>query len=180
MSFGRTGVVIIGGGPAGLAPLLAAHRRGRLAELLEQGVTVVEQSDAVGEGSIGRWCINSDSTGFYLRRLSCGTARQRACGITKSSPYQRVRGGGRRHSAACDRAAEFLALVGQAMNEVIAAAPNGRVLKRTQGNFDPAHRDRLAARLSEMSRPDANEPSIPETSCLPRAPRSRQNGLRVK
>jgi len=25
---------------------------------------VVEQSGAIGEGTIGRWCINSDSTGF--------------------------------------------------------------------------------------------------------------------
>src|SRR6204780_5671078 len=64
LSFGRTGVTIIGGGPAGLAPLLAAHRRGRLADLLKEGVTVVEQSGSVGEGSIGRWGINSDSTGF--------------------------------------------------------------------------------------------------------------------
>ena len=64
LSFGRTGVLIIGGGPAGLAPLLAAHRRGRLADLLEEGVTVVEQSGSVGEGTIGRWYINSDSTAF--------------------------------------------------------------------------------------------------------------------
>src|SRR5271170_2824738 len=72
LSFGRAGVAIIGGGPAGLAPLLAAHRRGRLAELLEQGVTVVEQSSAVGEGSIGRWCINSDSTGFTFADCLAG------------------------------------------------------------------------------------------------------------
>jgi flavin-dependent dehydrogenase len=60
LNIDRTGVVIIGGGPAGLAPLLAAHRSGRLAELLEQGVTVVEQSAALGDGSIGRRCINSN------------------------------------------------------------------------------------------------------------------------
>jgi 2-polyprenyl-6-methoxyphenol hydroxylase-like FAD-dependent oxidoreductase len=64
LSLDRTGVVIVGGGPGGLAPLLAAHRRGRLAELLNEGVTLVEQSGAVGEGTLGRWCINSDSTGF--------------------------------------------------------------------------------------------------------------------
>ncbi len=67
LSFGRTGVVIVGGGPVGLAPLLAAHRGGRLPDPLREGITVVEESDAVGEGSIGRWCINSDSTGFTLQ-----------------------------------------------------------------------------------------------------------------
>src|ERR1700683_4726395 len=72
LSFGRTGVVIIGGGPGGLAPLLAAHRRGRLADLLREGVAVVEQSGAVGEGSIGRWCINSDSTGFTFADCLAG------------------------------------------------------------------------------------------------------------
>ena len=53
LSLDRTGVVIIGGGPAGLAPLLAAHRRGRLAELLKEGVTLVEQQGPYGaEGFI--------------------------------------------------------------------------------------------------------------------------------
>src|SRR6201992_2375160 len=72
LSFGRTGVVIIGGGPGGLAPLLAAHRRGRLAELLEEGVTVVEQSASMGAGSLAQWCINSDSTGFTFADCLAG------------------------------------------------------------------------------------------------------------
>ena len=37
------------------------------------------------------------------------------------------------------RAGEFLGLVGQAMNEVIAASPNGRVLKGYRGSLDAAH-----------------------------------------
>jgi 2-polyprenyl-6-methoxyphenol hydroxylase-like FAD-dependent oxidoreductase len=72
LSLDRTGVVIIGGGPGGLAPLLAAHRHGRLAELLKEGVTLVEQSGSVGEGTLGRWCINSDSTGFTFADCLAG------------------------------------------------------------------------------------------------------------
>ena len=129
MSTDHAAVVIIGGGPAGLAPLLAAHRRGRLAALLEQGVTVVEQSSAVGEGSIGRWCINSDSTGFTFADCLAGPpdgelAPLRSHALTKE--FLEAGHG----TVPLLRAGEFLALVGQAMNEVIAARPNCRVLNR--------------------------------------------------
>ena len=131
LSIDRTAVVIIGGGPAGLAPLLAAHRSGRLAELLEQGVTVVEQSTAVGEGSIGRWSINSDSTGFTFADCLAGPpggelAPLRSHALTKE--FLEAGDG----TVPLRRAGEFLALVGQAMNEVIASQPNSRVLKGCQ------------------------------------------------
>jgi hypothetical protein len=129
LSFRSTGVVIVGGGPGGLAPLLAAHRRGRLADLLKEGVTVVEQAGAVGEGSIGRWSINSDSTGFTFADCLAGPpdgelAALRAHPITKELTEA---GDG---TVPLRRAGEFLALVGRAMNEVIAAAPHGSVLKK--------------------------------------------------
>jgi Pyridine nucleotide-disulphide oxidoreductase len=131
LSFGRTGVTIIGGGPAGLAPLLAAHRRGRLADLLKQGVTVVEQSGSVGEGTIGRWAINSDSTAFTFADCLAGPpdgelAALRNHPLTKE--FVELADG----TVPLRRAGEFLGLVGQAINEVIEASPNGRVLKGYQ------------------------------------------------
>ena len=129
MSIDRTGVVIIGGGPAGLAPLLAAHRRGRLAALLKEGVTVVEQSTAIGSGTIGRWCINSDSTGFTFADCLTGPpeselAALRAHPLTKE--LLKVGNG----TVPLYRAAEFLTLVGQALHKLIANAPASRVLTR--------------------------------------------------
>jgi hypothetical protein len=129
LSLDRKGVVIIGGGPAGLAPLLAAHRRGRLADLLNEGVTVVEESHAVGEGSIGRWCINSDSTGFTFADCLAGPPESELA-VLRSHPITREFlevGDG---TVPLRRAGEFFALVGQAVNEVIADAPNGRVLEK--------------------------------------------------
>ena len=129
LSFGRTGVVIVGGGPAGLAPLLAAHRGGRLSDLLREGVTVAEESDAVGEGSIGRWCINSDSTGFTFADCLTGPSESELANL-RNHPITKEFLAAGDGTVPLRRAGEFLALVGQELNEIIAAAPNGRVLKR--------------------------------------------------
>src|SRR6202522_539916 len=128
LSFGHTGAVIIGGGPAGLAPLPAAHRRGRLADLLREGVTVVEQSASVGDGTIGRWCINSDSTGFTFADCLAGPPDSELAAL-RNHPLTKEFVEAGEGTVPLPRAGEFLGLVGRAMNEVIAASPNGRVLK---------------------------------------------------
>jgi hypothetical protein len=55
------GAIIVGGGPAGLAVLLAASRTGRLARLLEEGLTIVERGPSLGAGALGGWAVTSDS-----------------------------------------------------------------------------------------------------------------------
>jgi hypothetical protein len=55
--------ILVGGGPAGIAVLLSAHRDGVLRELLQQGLLIVERSATLGVGQIGDYVINSDSTG---------------------------------------------------------------------------------------------------------------------
>ena len=35
---------------------------------------MVEQSGSVGDGTLGRWCINSDSTGFTFADCLAGPA----------------------------------------------------------------------------------------------------------
>ena len=128
LSFERTGVVIIGGGPGGIAPLLAAHRGGRLSEVLNHGVTVVEQSAAVGEGSIGRWCINSDSTGFSFADCLAGPADGELAALRNHPLTREIHAVGE-GTVPLQRAGEFLALVGHEINNVVAAAPKGCVLK---------------------------------------------------
>jgi hypothetical protein len=92
-------------------------------------VTVVEQSSAVGEGSIGRWCINSDSTGFTFADCLAGPPDSELAAL-RNHPLTKefVQAGD--GTMPLRRAAEFLGLIGRAMNEVIAASPNGQVLKR--------------------------------------------------
>jgi hypothetical protein len=125
----RTAVCIIGGGPGGIAPLLAAHRRGQLASLLKEGVTIVEQSDAVGEGTLGRWGINSDSTGFTFADCLAGPPDSELAPL-RNHPLTRELLEVGNGTVPLRRAGEFLALVGQAIHQLIAASPNGRVLKR--------------------------------------------------
>jgi hypothetical protein len=129
LSFDRTGVAIIGGGPGGLAPLLAAHRGGRLADLLKEGVTVVEQSSSVGAGNLGRWCINSDSTGFTFADCLAGPPDSELAAL-RSHPITKEFVEAGNGTVPLRRAGEFLALVGRTMNQVIVASPNGRVFKR--------------------------------------------------
>ncbi len=148
MSIDRIGLAIIGGGPAGLAPLLAAHRHGRLATILNEGVSIIERSDAIGEGSIGHWCINSDSTGFTFADCLAGPpgselAALRDHHLTKE--FLEIGEG----TVPLRRAAQFLALVGRGMNDLIAASPKGLILtgskavstRRTAGGWLTLVRD---------------------------------------
>ena len=89
---------------------------------------MVEQSGSVGDGTIGHWCINSDSTAFTFADCLAGSpdselAELRNHPLTKE--FVELGEG----TVPLPRAGEFLGLVGQAMHEVIAASPKSRVLK---------------------------------------------------
>lgn len=62
MTIRHHGTVIVGGGPAGLAPLVSASRDGRLDALLARDVAVIERGPTLGAGRLGGYAINSDST----------------------------------------------------------------------------------------------------------------------
>jgi dTDP-4-amino-4,6-dideoxygalactose transaminase len=54
--------VVIGGGPAGVAMLIAASKQGKLRALAEAGLAVVERGAALGAGQLPSYAITSDST----------------------------------------------------------------------------------------------------------------------
>lgn len=56
-------LAIVGGGPGGIAPLLAAHRAGRLDALLDGDVALIDQTSDLGSGTIRNYAINSDRIG---------------------------------------------------------------------------------------------------------------------
>ncbi len=53
--------VLIGGGPAGVAFLISASKKGKLRDLAA-GLTVIERGDTLGAGELAQYAITSDST----------------------------------------------------------------------------------------------------------------------
>jgi hypothetical protein len=57
----EVGTLIVGGGPAGTAVLLAADRMGLLPQLLDKGLALVERGARIGGGNLKRYDIASDT-----------------------------------------------------------------------------------------------------------------------
>ncbi len=92
---------------------------------------MVEQTGSVGEGTIGRWYINSDSTAFTFADCLAGPPDSELAAL-RNHPLTREFVEMGEGTVPLPRAGEFLGLVGQALNEVIEASPNGHVLKGYQ------------------------------------------------
>ena len=115
-------LVIVGGGPAGLAPVLAAHRNGLLGSMLSGGVAIVEASDELGTGGIGRYAINSDSTGTTF--VDCLRSPEvTELTALQSHPLTREIGSAGDGPVPLQLAGQFLSLVGQTLSAMIAAHP---------------------------------------------------------
>ena len=124
-----TGLAIIGGGPAGLAPLLAAHRHGRLDELLDRGLVIVEQGDTLGQGDLGRYAINSDSTGRTFADCLEGP-HDTALTSLKSHPLAIEIASAGDAAVPLALVGRFMRLVGETVGAMVAAHPNCAVLTR--------------------------------------------------
>jgi hypothetical protein len=129
-SLGRTfGLVIIGGGPAGLATLLAAHKAGRLDALLAHGVAIVETTDHLGAGSIGNYAINSDSGGRTFIDCLDGSHPSPLTQL-QDHPLTRQLGEAGDGPVALKDAGRFLGLVGQAIETMIRDHPECALFTR--------------------------------------------------
>lgn len=120
-------VVVIGGGPGGIAPLLAAHRNGLLNALLSRGVAVVEQSEGIGAGTIGDHAINSDSSGFTFVDCLTSPVPTPLTALSDHPLTQAVAAAGH-GSVPLTLAGEFLALVGATLRRMVEAHPGCVVL----------------------------------------------------
>lgn len=122
----KYGLVIAGGGPAGIAVLLAAHRDGTLNELLERGVLIVERGASIGGGLIGSYCINSDSTGnAFIDPLRTGT-EDAIHRVLETPVAQRLAAAGL-NTVSLKDAGEMLRLVGEAVTSIIQRYPQSDV-----------------------------------------------------
>ncbi len=113
------GLVIVGGGPAGIASLLAAHRMGQLDELLDNGVAIIEQSDHLGGGLIGQYAINSDSSGRTFVDCLLADTPSELTRLEQHPLAQQLRAAGE-GAVPLHQAGRFLNLVGRAISRMIA------------------------------------------------------------
>ncbi len=120
------GLVIVGGGPAGLAPLLAAHGTGDLEALLAEGVAVVERSSTLGAGLIGGYAINSDSSGRTFVDCLQGNANE-LTRLADNPLVQHLHALGDGPASLRD-AGGFLHLVGDAIGRMMRRRPSCAVL----------------------------------------------------
>ena len=115
------GVVICGGGPAGIGPIMAAVQAGTLSELLDRGVLLIEQS-RVGPGSLANYRIRANSLGgVFLECLDrlAGTPFDRLRELPETREL-------RRHAdeyPPLRLVAGFLARLGEVVVELLRAHP---------------------------------------------------------
>src|SRR5579875_897537 len=124
------GLVIVGAGPGGMAPLFAATNNGMLPKLLDLGITLIESGSSVGQGALAEYFLESDSSAEALldvvtrssnplfAELQTHPATLRLLSFAKGPAPLRL-------------VAEFLAVVGQTICGAISASDRGRILLNT-------------------------------------------------
>ena len=122
-------VLIVGGGPGGIAPLLAAHRTGRLNSLLARGIAVVEKTTSLGSGSLGSYAINSDSTGRSFADCLQGDHDTELTRLA-DHPLTRTIADAGDATVPLEVAGRFLGLVGDAVCRMIDQHPRSAALTR--------------------------------------------------
>jgi len=116
------GTVIVGGGPAGLAPLIAASRAGTLDRVLAAGVVVIDQRDAIGAGQLGSYAINSDSSAETI--VNCVHAETHpALAALRSHPATLAVASHGNGPVPLSLVGRFMIVVGEALHGILATTP---------------------------------------------------------
>jgi len=115
--------LIVGGGPAGLAPLISASRSGLLDRILADGIVLAERGSTIGAGRIGRYAINSDSTGNTLTSCVTDNPHPTLAALREHPVVQAVaayQGG----SVPLALVGEFMMVLGDALRDLMIASGN--------------------------------------------------------
>jgi hypothetical protein len=141
-SSGFSECLIVGAGPGGLAPLFAAAYDGRLQELLNGGITIVEQGSAVGAGDLGRYAISSDSAAEAFLDVVMRTTEPRLAAL-QDHPVVRVLAASVGGAVPLQQAATYLSLIGETMCDLVESSARGAVLRQHRALFTKRLSDEL-------------------------------------
>ncbi|WP_260736505.1 FAD-dependent oxidoreductase [Tunturiibacter lichenicola] len=139
---GYSNCLIVGAGPGGLAPLFAAAYDGRLRELLNGGVTVVEQGSTVGAGDLGRYAISSDSAAEAFLDVVMRTTEP-ALAALQNNPTVSVLAASIGGAVPLKQVATYLSLLGETMCDLVEASARGAVLRQHRALFTKRVGDEL-------------------------------------
>lgn len=123
--------MVIGGGPGGLGPLIAAAQQGLLAAWLDRGLAIIDRQNSLG-GTLGRYGINSDSLGgAYIEYLD-------APGLPRSLRELRLDPLTLEMARYCDGfpplplVHRYMHLIGERIEGIVRAHSNAQFLPRTE------------------------------------------------
>jgi len=115
--------LIVGGGPAGLAPLISASRSGLLDRILADGLALAERGDTVGAGRIGGYAINSDSTANTIVSCINDNPHPALAGL-QDHPVVKAVAAYQANSVPLTLVGEFMTVLGGALRDAIVATGN--------------------------------------------------------
>jgi hypothetical protein len=152
--------VIVGAGPAGIAVLLAACRAGRLDELLDKGLAVIEATEDFGPGQIGHYAINSDSTAATfidcIHNNSCPELKS-----LQSHPLVQKFVDENQNAIALDLVGQLSVLIGLALKKIISQHPACALYLRSKVIL--ARQEHGGTWCSLVSRPDGKTIAVMST-----------------
>jgi hypothetical protein len=123
---------IVGGGPAGTGPLVYGAWSGRLGELLDRGLALIEGGGELGAGRLDRYAINSNSTGAtFLECLEHDVASPYLAG-SAASPLREEIGRSRDDVVPLHLAGGLLRRIGRDLLEAAARVPASQVYLQTR------------------------------------------------
>lgn len=152
----KVNTLIVGGGPAGLAPLISAGRTGDLEPILAGGLALAERGPAIGGGRIGGYAINSDSTAKTFVSLVMDNPHPSLARLRAHPTTQAVAAHGL-GPVPLALVGEFMAVVGASLHELITATGNHVLL-----DHEAVHTKRTRTGLwrTEFRRSDGSERSV--------------------
>lgn len=142
--------LIVGGGPAGLAPLISASRSDLLDRILLDGIAIAERGPRLGSGRISRYAINSDSTALTFLSSIVDNPNPAIAALCNHPTMRAVAAYGR-ESVPLALVGEFVTVLGRAMSDLLRRSGNSVLLEHEAMSAKKTRDGRWRTKLRRLS-----------------------------